>query len=125
MSVEDPATDLDDPPRSTGGLLDRLPKLPALAPGSPVPVYLGVGLIIAGFATIAYTWGQVAALGAVPLQLPYVVSGGLTSLALILVGLTVVNIAALRRDAEARERQLDRLIAALDESSARETAASR
>lgn len=114
MTVDDPTGVGEERPVRPTWSTRRLPRLPALAPGSPVRVYLGVTLIVAGFATIAYTWGRVAGLGSVPLQLPYLVSGGLTAIGLILVGLTVVNIAVLQRDAEARERQVNRLVDAMD-----------
>ena len=50
-----------------------------------------------------------AALLDVSLQLPYIVSGGFTALALILVGLMVINIATKRQDAAERSRQLTEL----------------
>lgn len=53
-----------------------------------------------------YTWGEVGALVNVGLQMPYLLSGGLVGLGLILTGLTLVNINAKRQDAAARERQL-------------------
>jgi cytochrome c biogenesis protein CcdA len=80
-----------------------------LAPESPVPVYVGVGLIALGFSLIAYTWGRVAGTLSVALQLPYVISGGLTGLALVVVGATVISVATKRRDAVLRARQLDEL----------------
>lgn len=80
-----------------------------LRPGSPVPTVFGVLLVAAGFGLIAYTWGRVAGLISVPLQLPYFVSGGLTGLGLILVGLTVINVAARRQDAAERSKQMDQL----------------
>jgi len=78
-------------------------------------LYVGMALVVAGFALIAVTWGQVAGLTSVPLQLPYLVSGGFTSVGLILVGLTLVNIQARLRDAARRDHQLGQLTDLLDQ----------
>ena len=86
-----------------------------LRPGSPLPVYVGVAVCVIGFALLVYTWGQVADEVQVYRQLPYVVSGGLTGLALVLVGVTVINVAAKRADAADRERQHEQLTDALRE----------
>lgn len=72
-------------------------------------LHAGVGLVVAGLALFVFTWGRVAGLTSVPLQLPYIVSGGLTGLALVLVGLTLVNVHVKLTESEARARQLDRL----------------
>jgi hypothetical protein len=86
-----------------------------LRPGSPVPVYIGIALCLLGFALLAYTWGRVADEVQVYKQIPYLVSGGFTGLGLVLVGVTIVNVAAKRADAADRERQHDQLTAALRE----------
>jgi hypothetical protein len=96
-----------------GGLGDRLPALPAL---SPVPTYVGIAVAAAGFVLIAYAWGKVAGIANnVALQLPYIVSGGLTGLGLVMVGVTIVNVAAKRRDALERQQQTQLLADALTE----------
>jgi len=82
---------------------------------STVPVWIGVVLVAAGFAVVGYTWARVAGLLNVALQLPYFASGGLTALGLILVGLTIVNIAAKHRDAAEQSRQLEELRELLSE----------
>lgn len=94
-----------------------LAALPALRPQSPAPTYAGVALALAGFVLIAVTWGAIAPLKDVAKQLPYIVSGGLTGLGLILVGMTVVSVAARRREAALRERQTEVLSKALDQLS--------
>jgi hypothetical protein len=103
---------------------------PEAAPVSPAPVrrrslppwlradgpaWTWAGMVLAGlgFVLIGIAWGQVAGETQVYLQLPYVVSAGLTGLGLIMVGVTVVNVAAKRRDEAARERQTDRLVSIL------------
>src|SRR5213078_3689747 len=82
-------------------------------------VWAGVALCAVGFGLLVYTWGRVAGLLNVALQLPYVVSGGFTSIGLILVGLTLVNVATKRQDAAERSRQLSELRELLSEMRSR------
>ena len=92
---------------------DRLPSLPAL---SPVPTYVGIGIAVLGFVLIAFAWGKVAGIADnVALQMPYLVSGGLTGLGMVMVGVTIVNVAAKRRDALERKQQTQLLADALAE----------
>ena len=93
----------------------RTRRLPHLDPTSPVLTWIGLGLATLGFLVIAYAWGKVAALLDVSLQMPYVVSGGLSGLGLVMVGMTVVNVAARRQDAAERARQAEELQAVLRE----------
>ena len=86
-----------------------------LRPESPVAIYAGIACVAVGFVLIGITWAKVAALLEVSLQLPYLVSGGLTGLGLIMIGVTMISVAAKRRDAAARARQLDQLTAAMGE----------
>jgi hypothetical protein len=92
-------------------------RVPALRPLSPVPTYIGIALAAAGFVLILIAWNKVAALTNVALQMPYVVSGGLTGLGLVMVGVTTINVAAKRRDAVLREQQTAMLADALRELS--------
>lgn len=103
VSAEDPG------PRA---LSDRVP---ALRPLSPVPTYVGIAVAALGFVLIAVAWGAVAGQTNVALQVPYLVSGGITGLALVMVGLTVISVAARRRDALLREQQMQLLADALRE----------
>lgn len=77
--------------------------------------YIGVALITIGFGFIGFTWGKVAGLTAVPLQLPYFASGGLTALGLIMVGVTLINVQAKLSDADRRDRQIEQLSELLDQ----------
>ncbi len=113
---EEAVTAVDSPPITIS--TERRSRLPALRPLSPTPTYLGVALTALGFVLIAIAWRQVAAETNVALQLPYLVSGGLTGLALVMVGVTVINVAAKRRDAVLREQQTALLADALQELSA-------
>ena len=120
---EDDVTVLDTPQTETlsVGPSDDRPRvsdrLPALRPMSPVPTYLGIAVIAIGFVLLGITWGAVADETNVALQVPFLVSGGLTGLGAILVGLTIVSVAARRRDAALREQQNSLLADALKELS--------
>jgi hypothetical protein len=76
-------------------------------------VWIGLLLTAAGFGLIAFTWGKTAALVNVAEQIPYLVSGGLSGVGLILLGLLVVNLSVKRREALDRARQLEELRDAL------------
>ena len=62
-------------------------------------------LVVAGFAVFLLGWRGAAARSAVALQLPFVVSSGLTGFGLIVLGLGLLWVQATRRHA-ARERRL-------------------
>lgn len=72
-------------------------------------LWIGIAITGVGFILIAYTWGKVAGLTAVALQLPYLASGGLTAIALVILGIGMVNMAVKRRDAAERDRQVEQL----------------
>jgi hypothetical protein len=86
-----------------------------LRAGSPTVTYIGVGVAVLGFVLILIAWGQVAGETQVYLQIPYLVSAGLSGVGLVMVGLTIVNVAAKQRDAADRDRQMDQLVSILDE----------
>jgi hypothetical protein len=99
-------TDVPPPPM----LLTRLSRPFAALRGVPnLTTWLGVALCAAGLVLIAIAWGRTAGLTNVALQTPYVISAGFTGLGLVVVGLTVVSIAAKRADAAERTRQLREL----------------
>lgn len=81
----------------------------ALAPETPTLTYAGVITATAGFVLIGVAWSQIAALTNVALQMPYLVSAGITGLALVMVGLLLVNLGAKRQDGAARQRQSEAL----------------
>lgn len=87
----------------------------ALRPSSPVPTFVGLGLAGVGFVLILVSWARLADETAVALQLPYVVSGAVIGLGLIMVGLAVVTVQYKRRDAEVLHEQLDELNAVLNQ----------
>jgi hypothetical protein len=90
-----------------------------LTPPPVLLVYGGVALVGVGFLLLGVTWARVAERLNVALQLPYLVSGGFTGLALVMVGLLAVNIGIRRQDAAERAAESDRVIAALRELTAR------
>jgi hypothetical protein len=103
----------DDYSEAGGGVTGRLPTLPPL---SPLPTYVGIAVAAIGFGVLAFAWGKVAGIADnVALQMPYLVSGGLTGLALVMVGVTIVNVAAKRRDVQLRQQQTQLLADALHE----------
>ena len=102
-----------DEPAEAGESGRRLPTW--LRGSSAALTFIGIGVAIAGFVLILVAWGQVAGETLVYLQLPYLVSAGLTGLGLVMVGLTVVNVAAKRHDAADRDRQMDQLVSILEE----------
>jgi hypothetical protein len=88
---------------------------PVQRPLSAVPTYIGVVVAALGFVAIAIAWGGVAGEANVARQVPYVVSGVGAGLALVMVGVTMISVAAKRRDAVLREQQIQLLAEALTE----------
>ena len=71
--------------------------------------YAGMALTLIGGILLLVAWGRTAALTNVALQIPFLISAGCTGLALVAVGLTVVNLAAKAEDARRRREQLTEL----------------
>lgn len=84
-------------------------------PSSPALIWIGIVITALGFTAIAFAWGKVADIVEVSRQLPYVVSGGITGLSLVMVGMTVINVGSRRQDAAERARQFQELQAVLRE----------
>lgn len=100
---DDPAGELR-PPGALRSLWTRLAD-----PRSPALIYAGLVAIAAGFGLVAYTWGRVAGLLSVPLQLPYIASGGLTAIGLVALGSVLVTMGTSRREAVRQQARLDEL----------------
>lgn len=90
-------------------------RLSALRATPHLVTWIGVGVTTIGLILLVVAWGKVAGLTNVGLQMPYLVSAGFTGVALVLVGLTIVNIDAKRADAAARTAQLVELRGLLTE----------
>lgn len=78
-------------------------------------VWAGLVLVAAGISLIFYTWGRVAGLLNVAFQTPYLVSAGITGLALVVAGLAAVDMAVLLQDRPERRQQVAQIERALDE----------
>jgi hypothetical protein len=115
LHVEEALAPADDGLATPSGRLSRLHVPAWLRGGSPALTYIGVGIAVIGFVLILVAWGQVAGETQVYLQVPYLVSAGLSGLGLVMVGLTVVNVAAKQRDALDRDRQMDQMVSILGE----------
>ena len=81
----------------------------ALRPLSPVPTVVGVLVAAVGLLLIIIAWSEVAGEGDVARQIPYLVSGGIFGLAVVQVGLLIINVASKRRETALREQQAQRL----------------
>ncbi|WP_034270622.1 hypothetical protein [Haloechinothrix halophila] len=108
-----PAPVEDEKPRSRLGAAapQRLGGSATTATG----IWIGLVLAAAGLAAIVYTWREVAALTNVAEQMPYLVSGGIAGLVLIIAGATVVDVTVRRRDSKERTEQLAQMTQALAE----------
>ncbi|MFT5221993.1 MAG: hypothetical protein ACI867_000290 [Glaciecola sp.] len=73
------------------------------------PTYLGVVIVIAGLALLLVSWIGVSGEAQVHLQLPYLVSGGLTGLSLVMLGSLIINVATRRAEVAAQLRELRKL----------------
>lgn len=108
-------TVMPETPAAPAGARPRRSAVSALNGLSPVPTYLGLGLVLLGFLLIGVTWVRVAGQVNVAAQLPYFASGGFGGLGFIMAGLTTVSVAAKRRDTLLRAAQMELLASALVE----------
>lgn len=86
---------------------ERRLKLPSL-PGRSSPstaVWAGLLVVALGFGTILFSWIKVASTLDVGRQMPYVVSGAMSGLGLIVVGIAVADMAVRRQDRIERGHQ--------------------
>ena len=87
----------------------------ALRPLSPVPTVTGVVIAAVGLVMIIVAWTQVAGEPNVARQVPYLLSGGILGLAVVMIGLIVVNVASKRRETALREQQTQLLADAVEQ----------
>ena len=102
-TAERPIVELDER-RSAPSLTDR-----ARARWSGVAGRLGMGFCVVGFLVIAIAWNGAAGLDYAQGQLPYLISGGVGGLGLIVIGAAVIVAESNRRDRAILERKLDQL----------------
>jgi hypothetical protein len=84
-------------------------RVSALRATPHLMTWTGIAVSTAGLVLLVVAWGRTAGLTNVALQVPYLISAGFTGVALVIVGLTVVNIDAKRTDSAERTRQLTEL----------------
>lgn len=77
--------------------------------------YVGLALTGLGFLVIGLAWDGAAELDYVQGQFPYLISGGLTGLGLIMLGVVLLVIQTMRRDAAKRASQIQELALAVTE----------
>lgn len=77
--------------------------------------YVGLGLVGLGFLIIGIAWDGAASLDYVQGQFPYLISGGIAGLGLILLGVVLLVIQTMRQDAAKRARQVQELALAITE----------
>ena len=71
--------------------------------------YLTTALIVAGFLLIALAWNGAASEFLVDKQIPFVVSGGLTGIGMIIAGCTLAIVQEVRRSAAELASHVDKL----------------
>ena len=82
--------------------------------GQPA-IIAGVILLVVGGVMITLGWDRAANLDYVQGQFPYLLSASLPGLALIIIGMSVLVLAIVRRDAVERDQQLEKLTASISE----------
>lgn len=69
-------------------------------------LWIGLGLLALGFAAIGFGWSKIAALTKVAEQVPFIVSGGLSGLVLVIIGVVTLDVTMRRRYSQERRGQL-------------------
>jgi hypothetical protein len=77
---------------------------------------LGVGLCVAGFLLVFLGWNGAASRDRVPAQFPYLLSGGIAGLCLVIVGVGMLIVQNQRADRAALQTSIDRLREAVERS---------
>jgi hypothetical protein len=75
---------------------------------------LGVALCLIGFLTIFFGWNGAASNNNVTAQFPYLISGGFTGLAIVIVGAAMLVVQNQRADRARLETLIERLTAATE-----------
>ena len=100
----------EERPQASRRFTDPSRRLATLRAIPQLATWVGIGLIAVGLGLIVLAWGRTAALGNnVGWQVPYVISAGFSGVALVLVGLTVINIDVKRTESAERRRHLSEL----------------
>ncbi|HUR48318.1 MAG TPA: hypothetical protein VMY88_02150 [Acidimicrobiales bacterium] len=79
---------------------------------------LGLGFCLAGFLAIFLGWNGAASYDRVPAQFPWLISGGVTGLALTVIGASLIVVENNRRDRAALKASLDEIRVLLEHAPA-------
>ena len=82
-------------------------------------VFAGLAVAVTGFVLITLAWNGAAKQDAVQGQFPYLLSGGLAGLGLVMAGLAFMVIQLIKVEGDQRARQWEQLINAVDDLAAR------
>ena len=77
---------------------------------------LGVALCVVGFILVFLGWNGAASRDRVPAQFPYLISGGIAGLCLVIVGVGMLIVQNQRTDRAALQASIDRLREAVERS---------
>lgn len=75
--------------------------------------YGSTAVVVLGFGVLAFTWGRVAGEVQLHRQLPLLVSGGMTGLALVFMGTAALVVHAWRTESDRQRREIQRIRAAV------------
>ncbi|MEA3077694.1 MAG: hypothetical protein QOF60_2602 [Actinomycetota bacterium] len=75
---------------------------------------LGIGLAVLGFVLLFLGWNGAASYDRVPAQVPYLISGGMAGLALVVLGGAALIVQGAREDRAQLQRSIDELRAAVE-----------
>ena len=79
---------------------------------------LGVGLCVAGLLLVFLGWNGAASRNFLPAQFPYLISGGIAGLCLVVIGVGTIVVQNQRADRAALQRTLEQLIEAVEHAGA-------
>ena len=82
--------------------------------GQPA-IIAGVILLVIGGVAITLGWDGAASLDYVQGQFPYLLSASIPGIALVIIGMSILVLAVVRKDATEREAQLEKLTASINE----------
>ena len=76
---------------------------------------LGIGVCVVGFVLIFFGWNGAASLDRVQSQFPYLISGGIAGLALVVIGAALIIVETSREERESLRREIANLREAIAE----------
>lgn len=82
---------------------------------------LGVGLCVVGLLLVFLGWNGAASRNFLPAQFPYLISGGITGLCLVVIGVGTIVVQNQRTDRAALQKTMEQLIAAVEHTGSART----